>query len=205
MTTRFYPRTVYADAPNFKSVELVLAGFKWGISLGSEKRIYVSGPITTGPVYEACIKSGSTDSSARERAKVLNIQALDMTTSVMKWSGGSYLNPGMVEVEGWTSEDYLLFFTSVITSGYVKEVRLLDGWERSNGCVAEVICALTHHVPVMVISTQEHIYNTCLGLYLAPVRDDLMSSRHAELIERGRKLDTLMQLHANLINTRGGK
>lgn len=127
----------------------VLIGF--AACFGAERRsaVYVSTPITTGPLFaEWYLRQadvGSTDYAARlreqiiapnlERARPLVLACRD------RFQGRLVIDPtGLPDVPGWSQYDYHEFWTRLIDR-CIGVVVFAPGWEYSNGCALEFAAA----------------------------------------------------------------
>lgn len=118
----------------------------WKCILGSERHaIYVSGPITTGPRLIAMREHGSelADQSAVLSANIAEI--IDAAGRLRNDTGRVVVEPGSLLVQSWSQINYLELWTSLIER-HIAEVRFLDGWQASIGCVLEYERALEHEI-----------------------------------------------------------
>jgi hypothetical protein len=109
------------------------------------KAVYVSGPITTGPLFMSWFRdigrslSGSDAYSRAHRAEVIlpNIQRMARFLELLRWRHvGIVIDPTALEVPGWDQATYHAFWEEVIRR-HVRRVIFLDGWHFSNGCALE--------------------------------------------------------------------
>ena len=91
-------------------------------------RIYVSGPITGASPKE--------------------IMAFYEATRRIRETGHEAINPNVMSKWGLTWETYMQIAMTIIYSGEIDAVLMLDGWERSRGACIEKVWADSRGIPV---------------------------------------------------------
>lgn len=103
--------------------------------------VYVSTPITTGPLT----LSGEMALDDLIEANVRH--ARQIVARAEEHFGGVVIDPTEFEdVEGWEQPDYHSFWLEIIEV-YVSEIVFCSGWEYSTGCSIEFLCALELDLP----------------------------------------------------------
>ena len=117
------------------------------LSSGNRTSIYISTPITTGPLFvewtaqNRQILEGINDAEYQTlfKAEVIlpNVQRAASIIEKLRWQlTGSLINPTGLNVPGWPQYYYHLFWTEVLRQ-FAQRVIFLNGWEYSRGCTIE--------------------------------------------------------------------
>jgi len=118
--------------------------------LGNRRGVYVSGPITTGlEFYQLLRRLGIEDvtvlksdehAALRKELDALvqrNISRMSQVADRLRSRYGSLvIDPGKIAISDWSQDHYMSLWSRVIRTG-VEKIYFLDGWEYSNGGVAE--------------------------------------------------------------------
>lgn len=117
-----------------------------GCAVAAESAIYISGPITTGLNFiewyrrEGHLLHGDsihygeklrTAVIAKNEARILKIARKTRKERIIP-----VIEPASLRVKRWSQEDYIKFWLGILER-FVSEVVLVDGWQYSQGCVAE--------------------------------------------------------------------
>jgi hypothetical protein len=112
--------------------------------------VYVSQPITTGPVYVGLRRSSGLDEdeirAAAKRANRDSSRAL--VDRVRAAFPGDVLDPSEYEEDGLEQHGYHSMWQEVLET-YVRTVVFSDGWQYSVGCCIELETALEHGLEVL--------------------------------------------------------
>jgi hypothetical protein len=117
--------------------------------LGNRKCLYFSTPMTNGlrlvkwRARTKHLEPGTKEYTEQFIQEVLtpNCQEGERIAQQLRERTGEYvIDPSCFDVEGWSQEEYLSFWCSVITR-YAKEIRFNEGWAYSNGCTREFLAA----------------------------------------------------------------
>lgn len=105
---------------------------------------YVAGPLDTGRQYFENLVAGR-NATVRE----LNQSAMrEFARNLRSQLPYPVIDPGPLRVAGWTGREYAIFFLDVIAE-YVRELRLMDGWEFSRGATKEFQFAIGNSIPCL--------------------------------------------------------
>ncbi len=144
------------DRPEFNWMLDIVAA-----SIGDQKAVYVSVPITTGPRlvqwYRDLGRRGipfpdprRPEGSEERRQAVIepNLRAARaFVAEIRRRIGGPVIDPSALrDVPGWRQEDYVSLWEAVIERFAAKMV-LADGWNYSFGCAHEFLFATSRNLP----------------------------------------------------------
>lgn len=125
----------------------------------SQRTIYLSTPITTGPRLlrwladnrGAISASKASDSVDLVRHEVVNdnIGRLGPLREKLlaDHPNGHLIDPTSLDVPGWEQWEYHRFWSEVLIA-FADEIVFADGWELSTGCTVEYIVGLNHEIPM---------------------------------------------------------
>lgn len=106
---------------------------------------YVAGPLDTGLLYYDTLRKASNLSPCEIRR--LNKQRLAAFAARLRDELAiPVVDPGHLQIEGWTGGDYALLFLDVIRV-FVREMWFLEGWEFSHGACDEFCFSIQHRLP----------------------------------------------------------
>lgn len=129
----------------------------FGCVVGNKKCLYFSTPMTNGlrlikwRRQNSHIKPGTHEYDQLFIREVLvpNCQEGQRIVQQIRDATGDYvIDPSCFDVKGWSQDDYLSFWCSVIER-YAKEVRFNEGWAYSNGCTREFLAAQKAGIPTV--------------------------------------------------------
>lgn len=144
----------------------------WDCAFGSTRVSYLSGPITTGLPWITAVRRGIEANAAKSRAVQPNCAALGATAStIRKERGLVVLEPGSLNVRGWSQEDYLQLWERFIEK-HADRIIFMPDWEYSIGCAIEFARAVTHDVRTETVSGSLITVEDAIAL-LSAAQDDL--------------------------------
>jgi hypothetical protein len=130
-------------------------------TLGTQRFIYLSGPITTGRRFiewqrraGGAIPAEDEWRQRREEAVIKpNCATLFDAAAALRGDGHQAIEPGSFEVgpRKWQQSDYYQLWDGVITA-HASQVRFLEGWQFSAGCAFEFLCALRCGRPTLTFA-----------------------------------------------------
>lgn len=125
----------------------------------SQRSIYLSTPITTGPrllrwlarnreAAESVIASGSGE-LVREEVVKENVSRLGPLREKLRadYPDCYLIDPTTLEVPGWRQWEYHRFWAEVLIA-FADEIVFADGWHLSTGCTVEYIVGLLFDIPM---------------------------------------------------------
>ncbi|MFL6128697.1 MAG: hypothetical protein ACJ73E_06495 [Mycobacteriales bacterium] len=118
--------------------------------------VYVSQPITTGPVYVGLRRSAELDEEVlKAAAKLANRESSRALLARVRaaFAGQDVLDPSEYEEDGLAQHGYHSLWQQVIET-YAKTVVFADGWQFSVGCCVELESALDSGVAVLDAALQ---------------------------------------------------
>ncbi len=161
----------------------------WVCAFASVRVIYLSGPITTGPLFLEAIRSGVGD--ARERAFDANSAALKATAARLRNERSEIVvEPASLNVVGWSQNDYIAFW-EIFIERHVRLVMLMPGWQFSAGCAAEFAKATESGIRT----------ETLEGLELRPEQGIAMLQAAADDMKDGGRFEGIARLRASILET----
>ena len=116
-------------------------------TISSEKDLwYFSTPITTGPKYYEWLEYREKDKHHNEQNTTYqnvidyNKKYADITVNSLIYNHDAIvINPAKLDIKGWFTEDYLLFWSKII--GKCNKVIFARNWTKSKGCIYEYYIA----------------------------------------------------------------
>lgn len=118
----------------------------WRCVLGSDRHaVYVSGPITTGLRFVAMREHDPAQGNEMSVMQANIADIIEAAWLLRRETGRTVIEPASLSVQNWSQSDYLELWTSLIER-HIVEVRFLDGWQASIGCVLEYERALGHGI-----------------------------------------------------------
>lgn len=124
---------------NPEQVEIALSV----IALAGNSQCYLSTPITGGQRWLNWDGDPET-----KKSQVIDPNIAAAKRILTNLPSPKVIDPTVLEVPGWTQNDYRYFFGEVVkrhASGLV----MADGWQVSIGCVYEYLCARQHRLQVL--------------------------------------------------------
>lgn len=115
----------------------------WQCLIGDASVTYVSGPITTGLRWLAALEANR---DAGRSVIDANCETIRRAARTLRLSTQSFvLEPASLHVEGWSQDDYLALWTTLIEQ-HASKVVFVEGWSYSIGCALEYERAVTHDI-----------------------------------------------------------
>jgi hypothetical protein len=116
--------------------------------VGDAKAVYLSAPLTTGRRFgangsiEPGLADGEPSRSANDELIAQNRErARTAAKRLREELATTVIDPtALQDVDGWTQQDYHVFWEQVIKK-YAQTIVFLDDWEYSNGCAYEFLVA----------------------------------------------------------------
>lgn len=173
-------------------------------TLGTQRFIYLSGPITTGLKFVSWQRGegGAIEDeggwSVARRLKVIepNCATLLQSAEALRKDGLDVIEPGSFETGSriWPQPDYYELWKLVIAR-HACAVRFLDGWQFSAGCAVEFLCALQCDRPTFTMDGKGLPKEEALALIdraLPEIQDQdpKIRSRRDDLIGRRAEIET---------------
>jgi hypothetical protein len=172
-------------------------------TLGTQRFVYLSGPITTGLKFVAWQRSegraiaDEAEWKAARGLKVIkpNCATLLRSAEGLRADGLHVIEPGSFETGAriWPQPDYYELWKLVIDR-HGCAVRFLDGWQFSGGCANEFLCALQCDRPTFTVDGKGLSKDAALALIdraLPEMQDDdpQIRSRRDDLIGRRAQIE----------------
>lgn len=132
--------------------------------------VYLSTPITSGPIFNEWVKKNIFDKGSSEYRKshyenvILKNEKIaeENLEKVSKFIGYQpIINPSKMQV-GLSQEEYADFWSEFIRR-FVKVIIFSDGWEFSKGCMLELSTALQCKIPLYSITLEPMSKEYCIG------------------------------------------
>lgn len=125
-------------------------------TLAGRRAVYLSTPITTGPMLlEAVKRSGPAHDDGylrqvRDEVIAANLRGVIPLRKALAsaFKELELIDPTELDVPEWTQSDYHRYWAEVINE-FVDRVVFADGWQLSTGCTIEFIVALSANVQVL--------------------------------------------------------
>lgn len=133
----------------------------WNCTFGDTRVIYLSGPITGGPL----LLEGATRSEAVRR----NCAELRATAERLRRERNEIIvEPGSLDIAGWSQPNYLALWGDFIERR-AKLVLFMPGWEYSVGCTSEFLRAQKRNVRTETISGSAIGIDDAIGMINAAI------------------------------------
>lgn len=173
----------------------------WRCAIGSDRVIYLSGPISTGRRFVDAVSLGS----ARALAGVVRDNSRDLllvAERLRKERQAIVIEPSSLEVTDWSQGDYHALWERFIRS-HVRTVAFMPGWEYSIGCIAEYRRAIRSGIATESVSGSPLSPGDALAaLKAAAVGVRAVKAKHERLAALLSKQTSAVSHLANLLRPR---
>ena len=123
----------------------------WISAFGATKVSYLSGPITTGPLFNSWFSktgkslSGKSFSDAKRKYVIgpNSEKLINEANRIREFWSTPIVEPASFFIRGWSQEKYLQLWSDFIEK-HVDRILFLENWESSVGCVTEYCRAVEH-------------------------------------------------------------
>lgn len=142
-------------------------------AVGDAPASYISGPITTGPIFIKWYKTvgcrllenpAAYNAAMREDVISKNEKAiLEIAVSTRERDCVPVIEPASLYISDWTQEDYIEFWIQVLNR-FVHRIVLTKGWEYSVGCATEFSFAISKKCLILSDEGNEISHKVGIGM-----------------------------------------
>ena len=159
----------------------------WLSAFGSTKVSYLSGPITTGPLFNKWYASRDKNLdekglSESKRANVIlpnSLKLIEEANRIRLFWPTPVVEPASFFIREWSQEEYLKLWSAFIEK-HVDTVLFLPDWESSVGCVTEFSRALEHGKARVTIDGAPIALDRAIKMVASTIEQAILSDASSE-------------------------